>query len=169
MDISSEKDGEKRMIDAKDKKILKMLQDNCRVSNAEMARQLSMAPSAVLERVRKLEKKGIVKGYELRLDPKSLGLSLTVITMVKTEEDVGSTRVGQDLSRIPDIQEVYFIAGEYSYMVKARVADTEALTCLLQKMGAVPGIRDTRTTFVLDTIKESAGFDLESALANTKK
>ncbi|MCA1743834.1 MAG: Lrp/AsnC family transcriptional regulator [Desulfovibrionales bacterium] len=149
------------MIDGKDKKILKILQNSCRISNAEMARQLNMAPSAILERVRKLEKKGIIKGYELRIDHRSIGLSLTVITMVKTEEDVGSTRVGRDLSRIQDIQEVYFIAGEYSYMVKARVADTEALTCLLQKMGEVPGIRDTRTTFVLDTIKESSSLDLD--------
>lgn len=148
------------MIDEKDIKILNFLQKNCRVSNAQIARHLNMAPSAILERIRKLEKKGVIKGYELRIDPKAVGLSLMVITLVKTDEDVGSTRVGQDLSRIPDIQEVYFIAGEYSYMVKARVADTDALTDLLKKMGVVPGIRDTRTTFVLDTIKESVTLEL---------
>lgn len=157
------------MIDRKDRKILNILQINCRVSNAEIARQMNMAPSAILERVRKLEKRGIIRGYELRLDPGNMGLSLTVIILVKTEENVGSTRIGRDLAEIPEIQEVYFTAGEYSYMVKARLADTDALTALLQKMGAVPGIRDTRTTFVLDTIKESAGLDLEGALTNTNK
>ncbi|WP_028575285.1 Lrp/AsnC family transcriptional regulator [Desulfonatronovibrio hydrogenovorans] len=151
------------MIDEKDKRILKLLQKNSRISNAEIARRMNMAPSAILERIRKLEKKGIIKGYELRIDPKALGLSLTVITMVRTQEDVGSTRIGQELAMISDIQEVYFIAGEYSYMVKARVADTDALTGLLQQMGEVPGIRDTRTTFVLDTIKEEAGPDLEGS------
>ncbi len=157
------------MIDKKDKQILNILQENCRLSNAEIARRMNMVPSAILERVRKLEKKGFISGYELRLDPKALGLSLTVITLVKTEENVGSTRIGLDLARIPEIQEVYFTAGEYSYMVKARIRDTDALTSLLQKMGAVSGIRDTRTTFVLDTIKESAGLNLDSLESGTKK
>ena len=149
------------MIDNKDKQILNMLQDNCRMSNAEIARRMNMAPSAILERVRKLEKKGVVRGYELRVDPKAVGLPLTVIILVKTEENVGSTRIGQELAVIPEIHEVYFTAGEYSYMVKARLSDTDALTGLLQKMGAVPGIRDTRTTFVLDTIKEISAPDLD--------
>jgi len=157
------------MIDMKDKEILNMLQNNCRISNAEIARRMNMAPSAILERVRKLEKKGIIRGYELRVDPKALGLSLAVITLVKTEENVGSTRIGRDLAGIPEIQEVYFTAGEYSYMVKARVADTDDLTRLLKKMGEVPGIRDTRTTFVLDTIKETAGLDLYSLTQEVKK
>ncbi|RQD62531.1 Lrp/AsnC family transcriptional regulator [Desulfonatronovibrio magnus] len=150
------------MIDEKDIKILNLLQESCRVSNAEIARRLGMAPSAILERIRKLEKKGVIKGYELRIDPKAIGLTLTVITLIKTDEDVGSTRVGKELAEIQHIQEVYFIAGEYSYMVKARVADTDALTALLQKMGEVQGIRDTRTTFVLNTIKESAGLYLQA-------
>ena len=150
------------MIDGKDKLILNILQKNCRISNAEIARQVNMAPSAILERVRKLEKKGIIRGYEPRIDPRALGLSLTVVTLVKTEENVGSTRIGLELADIPEIQEVYFTAGEYSYMIKARVADTSALTGLLRKMGAVQGIRDTRTTFVLDTIKEGTGVDLDA-------
>ncbi len=156
------------MIDNKDKQILNMLQDNCRMSNAEIARRMNMAPSAILERVRKLEKKGVVRGYELRVDPKAIGLPLTVIILVKTEENVGSTRIGKELAVIPEIQEVYFTAGEYSYMVKARLADTDALTGLLQKMGAVPGIRDTRTTFVLDTIKETSGPDLNGLTQEDK-
>jgi Lrp/AsnC family leucine-responsive transcriptional regulator len=157
------------MIDSKDKQILNILMENCRVSNAEIARQMNMAPSAILERVRKLEKKGIINGYELRLDPRALGLILTVITLVKTEENVGSTRIGRELAAIPEIQEVYFTAGEYSYMVKARLADTNALTGLLQKMGEVSGIRDTRTTFVLDTIKETVGLDINSLKSDIKK
>jgi Lrp/AsnC family leucine-responsive transcriptional regulator len=157
------------MIDSKDKQILNILMENCRVSNAEIARQMNMAPSAILERVRKLEKKGVINGYELRLDPRALGLILTVITLVKTEENVGSTRIGREMAAIPEIQEVYFTAGEYSYMVKARLADTNALTGLLQKMGEVSGIRDTRTTFVLDTIKETVGLDIDSLKPDIKK
>ncbi|MFW5730573.1 MAG: Lrp/AsnC family transcriptional regulator [Desulfonatronovibrionaceae bacterium] len=156
------------MIDEKDAVILNLLQENCRISNAEMARQMGMAPSAVLERVRKLEKKGVITGYQPRLDPRVLGLSLTVLTMVKTEETVGSTGIGEKLARIPAIQEVYFTAGEYSYMIKARVADTEALTRLLTEMGRVPGIKDSRTTFVLETIKESSGLDLSWILKSDK-
>jgi Lrp/AsnC family transcriptional regulator, leucine-responsive regulatory protein len=157
------------MIDSKDQQILNILMENCRVSNAEIARQMNMAPSAILERVRKLEKKGIINGYELRLNPRALGLILTVITQVKTEENVGSTRIGRELAAIPEIQEVYFTAGEYSYMVKARLADTSALTGLLQKMGEVSGIRDTRTTFVLDTIKETVGLNINNLKPDIKK
>ena len=157
------------MIDTKDRLILNILQNNCRVSNAEIARKMNMAPSAILERVRKLEKKGVIRGYELRVDPKALGLPLTVITLVKTEENVGSTRIGRELAGISEIQEVYFTAGEYSYMVKARVADTDALTGLLRKIGEISGVRDTRTTFVLDTIKERAGLDIYSPAPENKK
>ncbi|MFP4168672.1 MAG: Lrp/AsnC family transcriptional regulator [Desulfonatronovibrionaceae bacterium] len=143
------------MLDEKDLQILNIIQGNSRVTNAEIARQVGMAPSGMLERVRRLEKKGIIRGYEARMDAGKLGLVLTVFIMIKTEEGVGSTRIGNALAAKSEVQEVYFIAGEYNYQLKARVRDTEHLAGLLKSFGAIPGVRDSRTTLVLESIKET--------------
>ena len=71
-------------IDDTDMRILRILQDNARISNADIARDVGMAPSATLERVRKLEERGLLKGYEARLDPVLLGRGLTVFVFVRT-------------------------------------------------------------------------------------
>ncbi len=149
------------MIDEVDKKILKILQKNSRISNAEIARQVGMAPSGILERVRKLEKKGIILGYETRLNPKKLGKNLTVLILVKTEDAVGSFEIGEKIARVSEVQEVFYLAGEYNYLVKARVSDTDDLTNLLKKFGALGGVKDTRTTLVLKEILETLEMDLE--------
>jgi Lrp/AsnC family leucine-responsive transcriptional regulator len=149
------------MIDTLDAEILNILQRDGRISNADMARELGMAPSAVLERKRKLEKTGIIKGYEVRLDAKALGLPLTVFIQVKTEEKVGKTTVGHRLAELPNIQTVHFIAGEYSYMLQAQLRDTDDLVDLLRAIGATPEVSDTRTILVLDSIKESLGLPMD--------
>lgn len=148
------------MIDEVDKKILNLLQKNGRMTNAEIARQLQMAPSGILERIRKLEKRGVIKNYEVRLDHKKLGLVLTVFILVKTADSVGSTVIGHEIAKIEEVQEVFYIAGEFNYLVKARVAHTDALTELLKKFGRVEGVIDTRTTLVLQEILETLRLDL---------
>ena len=149
------------MTDAIDRKILSLLQANARISNAEIARQINMAPSAVLERIRKLEKRGIILGYEARLNPRLLGCGLTAFTFVRTEETVGSTESGEALARLPEVVEVHHTAGQDCYLLKVRVADTEALGGLLKKFGGIGGVRDSRTTIVLTTVKESLEISLD--------
>lgn len=143
------------MIDEIDKQILTILQQNARTSNADIARAVGMAPSAVLERVRKLEAKGVVTGYEARLDPEALGLGLTAFTFVKTEEPVGSTDTGQALAALPGVMEVHYAAGSAAYLIKVRVAGPRALADLLKRIGALPTVRDTNSTVVLQTVKET--------------
>ncbi|MHC1701709.1 MAG: Lrp/AsnC family transcriptional regulator [Humidesulfovibrio sp.] len=143
------------MIDKIDRKILTIVQDNGRTSNAEIARQVGMAPSAVLERMRKLERKGIIKGFEAVLRPKDVGFTLTAFTFVRAEEGVGATDTGKALGRVPGVLEVHYTAGQDSYLVKVRARDTEHLQTILQQFGAIPGVRDTRTTVVLTTLKET--------------
>lgn len=149
------------MIDEIDKKILNLLQENARISNAEIARRIKMAPSGVLERIRKLEKKGIILGYETRLNHKKLGLVLTVLILVKTKDAVGSSKIGEDIAKINEVQEVFYIAGEYNYLVKARVSDTDSLKELLKKFGDIGGVVDTRTTLVIDELLETLKLDLD--------
>ncbi|MES9997462.1 winged helix-turn-helix transcriptional regulator [Desulfovibrio aminophilus] len=149
------------MIDGIDRNILMILQGDGRVSNAEIARRVGMAPSAVLERIRKLERKGVIQGYEALLDPKSLGQRLTAFTTVHVNEAVGSTETGGRLAQVPGVLEVHYTAGQDSYLVKVRAEDTEALQHILQQFGVIPGVRDTRTTIVLATVKESRQLPLE--------
>ncbi len=149
------------MFDSVDRTILSVLQANARTSNAELARTLGMAPSAVLERIRKLEQKGVIQGYEGRLAPKAVGLGLTAFIFVRSDEMVGAVETGRRLTEIPEAQEVHHVAGEDCYLVKLRARDTEDLGRLLrERFGAIPHVRSTRTTIVLGTLKESAQLPL---------
>lgn len=149
------------MNDATDHAILTILQDDARTPNAEIARRLGMAPSAILERIRKLESKGLIRGYEARLDPTALNLGLLAFIFVRADEPLGEPSVGAALARIPAVQEVHHITGEDCYLVKVRAASTADLGRLLrERFGAIPGVRSTRTTIVLDSIKESSRLPL---------
>ena len=144
------------MINEIDAKILHILQQDARIANAEIARHLDMAPSAILERIRKLEARGLIQGYEARLNPKMLDLDLLAFIFVRADEGVGSLNTGEVLAQMPEVQEVHHIAGEDCYLVKVRVANTEALGRLLrERFGRIATIRSTRTTIVLSTLKES--------------
>jgi Lrp/AsnC family leucine-responsive transcriptional regulator len=151
-------------MDEKDRQIVMILQKNARTSNAEIARRLGMAPSAVYERIRKLEARGIICGYEARLSSKALGLGLVAYVFVRTREPVGKLETGARLAELPEVQEVHQIAGEDCYLVKVRAADTEALGRLMRKrFGSIPSVRSTRTTIVLTTLKESALLPVDGA------
>ena len=154
------------MLDAIDRAILGHLQQNARISNADIARQLDMAPSAILDRIRKLEQKGVIQGYTIRIDPRTVGLGLTAFILVRTEERVGSGAIGEALARLPEVLELHHVAGEDCYLAKVRVKDTAALSKLMKELGALPGVRATRTTIVLETTKES--FELPIAPKQSK-
>jgi Lrp/AsnC family leucine-responsive transcriptional regulator len=159
------------MIDAVDREILNILQQNARVSNAEIARQVRMAPSAVLERIRKLEARGVIKGYEARIDPEALGLNLLAYIFVRTNDFGDALHTSDVLARLEEVQEVHHIAGEDCFLVKARTRDARSLGRLLRdRFAAGGGILSTRTTIVLETLHESAslpiaGIPLETAEA----
>jgi Lrp/AsnC family leucine-responsive transcriptional regulator len=144
------------MIDDNDAEILNILQQNARTSNAEIARRLGMAPSAILERIRKLEGRGLIRGYEARLDPEAIGLGLLAFVFVRSDAPTGETDLGERLARVPEVQEVHHIAGEDCFLVKVRTADAKSLGRLLRDgIGGLGSVR-TRTTIVLETLHESA-------------
>ncbi len=149
------------MIDDIDAKILTILQQDARASSAEIARQIGMAPSAIHERMRKLEARGVVEGYEARINPNALGLGLTAFVFVRADERVGQDKAGEQLAALPEVQEVHHVAGEDCYLVKVRVADTHALGRLLREgFGAVDAVLTTRSTIVLTTLKETASLPI---------
>ena len=144
------------MIDETDRQILDILQKDARTSNAEVARRVGMAPSAVFERIRKLEERGVITGYTARLDPHALGLGLLAFVLVRSDEKLGAPETEARLAEIPEVQEVHHIAGEDCFLVKVRAADTESLGRLLrERFGAIETVRSTKTTIVLQTIKET--------------
>jgi len=144
-------------LDDTDLQILAALQDNARVSNAEIARQLGMAPSAILERIRKLEARGVIRGYTTELDPLAVGRGLLAYIFVRVDERLGESHTGELLAEIPGVLETHHIAGEDCYLVKVRAEDTVRLgTLLRERFGAIPTVQSTRTTIVLETVKESS-------------
>jgi Lrp/AsnC family transcriptional regulator, leucine-responsive regulatory protein len=145
------------MIDEMDRRIISLLQQDARLPNAEIARRVGMAPSATLDRLRKLEERGVIQGYEVRLDARKLGLGICAFIYVKTLDKKGEMDTGERLRKHANVLEVHHIAGEDCYLVKVRAADTDDLGRLLQQeISAMPGVSSTRTTIVLGTIKESS-------------
>jgi Lrp/AsnC family leucine-responsive transcriptional regulator len=145
------------MIDDVSLEILRILQDKARIPNVEVSRQIGLAPSAVLERIRKMEKQGIIDGYEVRLNPQRFASGQIAFVRVTVLEQPDQTEIGDQLAAVPEIQEVHYIAGEDCYLVKLRAADAEALGRLLRTtVHAIKGVVATSTLPVLATYKETA-------------
>lgn len=149
--------------DKLDSKILQVLQKDARTANAEIAREIGLA-SATLERIRKLERQGMIRSYTARLDAAALGRSLLAFVFVRTDERAGGPRTARKLAAIPEVQEVHHIAGEDCFLVKVRADNTEALGALLRtRIGAIRAINSTRTTIVLETLKETSALPVPRA------
>lgn len=145
------------MLDATDLKILDLLQQDARTANAEIARQVGLVPSAVLERIRRLEKQGVIEAYTARVAPKALGLPLVAFISVRAQERLGSTDTARQLAKLPEVLEIHHVAGEDCFLVKVRVADTEDLGRMLrERFGRIRSIKSTRSTIVLETVKETS-------------
>lgn len=157
-------------IDDTDRLILRLLQANARITNVEIARQVEMAPSAVLERIRKLEDRGFIQGYSTRLNASGLGYGLLAYVFVRSEGGVWQGDFAERLVAIPEVQEVHHVAGEDCFLVKVRTRDTASLGTLIRDaIGALPSVRSTRTTIVLDTVKETMDLPISSPEEGKKK
>jgi Lrp/AsnC family leucine-responsive transcriptional regulator len=145
------------MIDEIDRKLLDLLQTNARLSNAEMADAVGLTVSSVHERVKKLERKGVIKGYVAVLDPEKLGKPLLAFLRltVSSHESV-KTSIRELCESDPDILECHNVAGEDCFILKVRAEGPKQLERLLS---AVRGSADTSrsvTNIVLSSFKESS-------------
>jgi len=142
-------------LDDIDCRILSYLQPDARIQNAELAKKVGMAPSAVAERVKKLEQKGIITAYTTRIDPTALKLKLLAFIFIKSSEGIGDSSTAKQIAKIPEVLEVHHVAGDDCYIVKIRTEDPRSLITLMRdKFGKIPNILSTMTTIVLDTMKE---------------
>src|SRR5215813_8237423 len=151
------------MIDETDTQILNILQKNARISNAEIARQVGLAPSAVFERIRKLEDRGVLQGHHSNVDPKAVGMGQLAFMFIRSNDRPGALSTGERLAEIPEILELHHVAGEDCFLAKVRVADAEALGRLMrERLSEIETITSTRTTIVLDTVKETSVLPISS-------
>lgn len=144
-----------RTIDEIDATLLDILQYNARTTQAELAKAVGLAPSAVLERLRKLESKGVIKDYVALIDPHVVDRGLLAFVAVRSTDHGPDMPSAIELARIPEVLEVHHVAGEDCYLLKVRTRDAEHLGQLLrQEIAATPSVTSTRTTIVLETVKE---------------
>lgn len=144
-----------RTIDEIDGSILAILQYNARTTQAELAKAVGLAPSAVLERLRKLEAKGVIRDYVALVDPRVVDRGLLAFVSVRSNEHGPEMPSAVALSELPEVLEVHHVAGDDCYLLKVRARDAEHLGQLLrQHIAAHPGVTSTRTTIVLETVKE---------------
>ena len=143
-------------IDSIDRRILRVLQADGRISNLKLAEAVHLSPTAVLERVKRLARDGYILGYEARLNPVLLGAGLLVfieILLDRTVHDVmDSFRAAVQVR--PEILECHLVAGGFDYLLKTRVADMAAYRAFIGTViWTLPGVRETRTYAVMEVVK----------------
>lgn len=147
-------------MDDKDREILTILQEDASLSKAEVARRVDLTPSAVFERIRKLEQKGVIVKYEARIAPKALGLDLLAFVFVREDRGLEGPKTAPLLARITGVEEVHKVAGDDCFLIKVRARNTAELSRILDEefagIKSVQGRGGVRTTIVLETVKEAS-------------
>lgn len=143
-------------IDEQDRKILRALQANGRLTNIELAETISLSATATAERVKRLIREGYVEGFSARLSAEKLGRGLLVFVEVKldrTTPDVFEA-FATAVQRSDDVMECHMVAGGFDYLVKARVGGMEAYRAFLSDVILpLPGVRETHTYAVMEEVK----------------
>ena len=145
------------------RRIVAELQADGRLSLAELGRRVSLSPPAVAERLRRLEEAGVITGYTARVDPGAVGYGLMAFVRLSPQQpgDLYERKVHSFLHERREVIEAHHITGEDCYLIKVRVKDARALGRLLrERIGGVPSVRSTRSTVVLETLREGGGLPL---------
>jgi len=145
-------------LDELDRSIIHALQENGRMPLSEIARRAGVAPATVHERLAKLRRSGIVLGFNVILDPRSLGYTVTAIVRLRTELADQVEHTVADLRAIPEVEEVHVVSGEYDLIVKVRARDTAHLQELLvSRIHRVTGFIRSATEVCLTSPLERSG------------
>ena len=150
-------------LDRTDLRLLALLQQQGRASNAELAEQINLSPSACLRRIQRLEASGVVAGYAARLEPKALGLGLQVLVRVQLEKH-GTPGIERFIAHVQAWDEVVTcqaLTGDMDYLLHVYVQDLEHFSrFLLDRLLNDTGVADVNSSFVLRTVKEFRGLPL---------
>ncbi|MEC8370101.1 MAG: Lrp/AsnC family transcriptional regulator [Pseudomonadota bacterium] len=143
-------------LDAIDRRILAVLQENARVSNVELAESVGVSASPCWRRVRELERTGVISRYVTLVDPAALGLPVSVFIQVSLEKQVESAlEVFENaILQRPEVMECYLMTGDADYMLRVVVADLEAYErFLMDHLTRVPAVANIRSSFALKQVK----------------
>ncbi len=146
----------KTHLDELDVQLLALLQADGRITNADLAKRVGLSPPSVLQRVRVLERAGLIRGYHAILDPERLGLRVTALAMISLSlhQEQPIERFRKNIQDIPEILECYHVSGEFDFLLKINVRDIRAYEQLLrEKLSKIKGMRQIKTSFVLSTPK----------------
>lgn len=150
-----------RELDRIDIKILSVLQDDARIPITELAEKVGLSVTPCGERVKRLEKEGVILGYHARLDPKALDLSLLVFVELKLSTKSGAifSKFKQEILKLPSVLECHLVSGDFDYLIKARIAQmSDYRTLLGDILLTLPGAQESRSYMVMEEVKE--GFAL---------
>jgi Lrp/AsnC family leucine-responsive transcriptional regulator len=138
-------------VDDIDRQLLAALLEDARTSYADLARRVGLSAPSVQERLRKLEREGVLRGSRADLEPHAIGLGVTALVGLQQREGADADDIVAALADVPEIEDCWFVAGEEAFMVKVRVADLDDLDRTLRVLRQVKGVSRTRTTVVLST------------------
>lgn len=154
MPVSSAK--QVKALDRIDRNILKELQNDGRISNVELSRRVGLSPTPCLERVKRLERQGVIQGYTAIINPRHIGAALLVfveVTLERTSSEVFD-EFNLAVQKLDIIQECHLVSGDFDYLLKTRVADMSAYRELLgETLLRLPGVKETRTYVVMEEVK----------------
>lgn len=143
-------------MDATDRQILDLLQQDGRMTNAELARQVGLAPATTLERVKKLEQRGVIRGYVALVDAGRVARGTTALVAVRLASHAADAVAAfrDAVTALPDVLECYHVSGADDYLLKVVAADIRAYEdFLLGTLTAIPNVGQIHTSFVLSTVK----------------
>jgi Lrp/AsnC family leucine-responsive transcriptional regulator len=150
-------------LDPIDRKLLSLLQDNAKLSQAELAKAVGLTAPSVNERIRKLERSGVIRGYVALLDERKLGHDITAFVEIFIEHPKFESGFIEAVGDLDEVLECHHITGEFSLLLKVRVRDMQAFRKLLiEKLNTVRGVRQTRTLIVLATAKEQRRIKIDT-------
>jgi Lrp/AsnC family leucine-responsive transcriptional regulator len=151
-------------LDRTDIKILEQLQRNGRLSHVELAERVGLSPTPCSRRVRRLERQGVIQGYAAILDPRQVGQNVTAFVQIKLERHTDDVieRFRRTLDERPEVVTAHAMTGEMDFLLQVVVPDLDALgRFTLHQLLKLPGVRDVRSSLVLETLKSGARVPLE--------
>ncbi len=158
-------------LDTIDRNILSVLQQDARLSLAEIGARVGLSTTPCWTRIKRMEEAGVIRGYTVRIDPAAIGFPETVVVQVLLEShsDEMLAAFGKALAEIPEITEALLISGDYDYLIRVAVRDTRDYERLLrEQLYRIPGIRHSKSSFVLRKLKETQGpWDTQPAASLT--
>jgi Lrp/AsnC family leucine-responsive transcriptional regulator len=144
-------------LDKMDRKILDILQQEGRISVTELSERVGLSATPCSERIRRMEREGVITGYYARVDPKALGLSLLVFVEIKLSAKSGDVfdKVKAQLQYLPEVMECHLVSGDFDYLIKARIREMSEYRRLLgDVLKRLPATAESRSYVVMEEVKE---------------